>query len=414
MTPASTAAGQPVRVRIFLPADPGRMRIGGIATFVRGFVKYAPEDFELSLVGVTTSLPTWSWHRVELEGRRLSFLPVVRAGDQRGRVPIAARYVAALARRGRGLGSGVVGSFHRPLTDLPIRQSGPMWRVVHLGVEDLATEGSESRWARIAGGLAMSERRSFRRMERIYVVNRKVTAEYRARFPEVAARFTFLPNWVDPAIFRGVAAGARHEERGRVANERGLAPEARLLLFAGRLEGQKDPLLLVRALAALRERHPDAHLLVAGQGSLESATRAELDALGISSAATFLGTIPREEVARLMHAADALLITSAFETGPTVGLEALASGLPVVTTNVGEVAAVVAASGAGQVSAERTPEAVAAAADWVLTRPSPGLRDDAVRAAQPFLANRVLGAVYEANREMAARLPFAEPNRPIG
>jgi glycosyltransferase involved in cell wall biosynthesis len=115
-----------------------------------------------------------------------------------------------------------------------------------------------------------------------------------------------------------------------------------------------------------------------------------------------------------MHAADALLITSAFETGPTVGLEALASGLPVVTTNVGEVAAVVAASGAGRVAAERTPEAVAAAAEWVLTRPSPGLRDDAVRAAQPFLANRVLGAVYDANREMAARLAFAEPNRPIG
>jgi glycosyltransferase involved in cell wall biosynthesis len=414
VTSAWTAAGQPVRVRIFLPADPGRMRIGGIATFVRGFVKYAPEDFELSLVGVTASLPTWTWHRVELEGRRVGFLPVVHAGDQRGRVPIAARYVAALARRGRGLGGGVVGSFHRPLTDLPIRQSGPMWRVVHLGVEDLATEGSESRWARIAGGLAMSERRSFHRMERIYVVNRQVTAQYRARFPEVAARFTFLPNWVDPAIFRAVAAGARHEERGRVAGERGLAPEAPLLMFAGRLEGQKDPLLLVRALAALRERQPDAHLLVAGEGSLEAAARAELQALGISAAATFLGTVPREEVARLMHAADALLITSAFETGPTVGLEALASGLPVVTTNVGEVAAVVAASGAGRVAAERTPEAVAAAADWVLTRPSPGLRDDAVRAAQPFLANRVLGAVYDANREMAARLAFAEPNRPIG
>ena len=414
MTLASTAAGQPVRVRIFLPADPGRMRIGGIATFVRGFVKYAPEDFDLSMVGVTASLPTWTWQRMELEGRRISFLPVVHAGDQRGRMPIAARYVAALARRGRGLGSGVIGSFHRPLTDLPIRQSGPMWRVVHLGVEDLATEGSESRWARIAGGLAMSERRSFRRMERIYVVNRQVTSDYRARFPEVADRFAFLPNWVDPAIFGGVAAGARHEERGRVASELGLAPEAPLLLFAGRLEGQKDPLLLVRALAALRERHPEAHLLIAGEGSLQAATRTELQALGIGTAATFLGTVPREQVARLMHAADALLITSAFETGPTVGLEALASGLPVLTTDVGEVAAIVAESGAGRVAAERTPQALAAAADWVLTRPTPGLRDDAVRAARPFMADRVLGAVYDANRDMAVRLAFAEPSRPIG
>ena len=124
--------------------------------------------------------------------------------------------------------------------------------------------------------------------------------------------------------------------------------------------------------------------------------------------------MPREEVARLMHAADALLITSAFETGPTVGLEALASGLPVVTTDVGEVASVVAETGAGQVAASRTPEAVAAAIDAVLSLPAPGLHDGAVRAAEPFLADRVLGAVYDANREMAARLPATEPNPAIG
>ena len=192
------------------------MRIGGIATFVRGFVKYAPQDFAISMVGVAASLPLWTWHEVELEGRTLRFMPVVRAGDKRGRIPIAARYAAALTRRGRGLGAGVVGSFHRPLTDLPIRHAGPMWRVVHLGVEDLATEGSESRWARMSGGLAMSERRSFRRMDRIYVVNRQVTADYRARFADVAERFEFLPNWVDPAIFHSADAAARQAERDRL------------------------------------------------------------------------------------------------------------------------------------------------------------------------------------------------------
>ncbi len=408
------AAGQPVRVRVFLPADPGRMRIGGIATFVRGFVKYAPEDFGISLVGVAESLPLWTWHEVELEGRTISFLPVVRSGDQRVRIPIAARYAAALLRRGRGLGAGVVSSFHRPLTDLPIRRAGPMWRVVHLGVEDLATEGSESRWARISPGLTMSERRSFRRMDRIYVVNRRVAADYRSRFADVADRFDFLPNWVDPAIFGAADAAERRAERERVASEIGVAPEAPLLLFAGRLEGQKDPLLLVRAFAALRVGRPDAHLLIAGEGGLEAATRAELQALGIGQAATFLGTVPRTEVARLMHAADALVITSGFETGPTVGLEALASGLPVVTTEVGEVASVVIESGAGGVTAARTPEALAKAVDVVLDRPAPGLHDDAVRAAQPFLAQRVLAAVYVANREMAERLPVAKANRPIG
>src|SRR4029079_4913544 len=112
---------------------------------------------------------------------------------------------------------GVVGSFHRPLTDLPIRQAGPMWRVVHLGVEDLATEGSESGGARMSGGVAMSEHRSFRRMERVYVVNRQVTADYRARFADVAERFEFLPNWVDPAIFRSADGAGRRAERDGLA-----------------------------------------------------------------------------------------------------------------------------------------------------------------------------------------------------
>jgi glycosyltransferase involved in cell wall biosynthesis len=289
-----------------------------------------------------------------------------------------------------------------------------MWRVVHLGVKDLATEGSESRWAHVSGSLAVSERRSFRRMERIYVVNRKVTAEYRARFPDVADRFRFLPNWVDPAIFHNVDAAARQAERDGLAARIGLAPDAPLLLFAGRLEGQKDPLLLVRAFAALRATRPAAHLMIAGEGGLEAATRTELATVGLESAATLLGTVHREEVARLMHAADALLITSAFETGPTVGLEALASGLPVVTTDVGEVASVVAETGAGQVAASRTPEAVAAAIEAVLSRPAAGLHDDAERAAEPFLADRVLGGVYDANREMAAQLPATEPNQSIG
>ncbi len=346
MSAALTAAGQPVPVRIFLPADPGQMRIGGIATFVRGFVKYAPDDFALSMVGVSASLPLWTWHEIELEGRAMRFMPVVRAGDTRGRVPIAARYVAALARRGRSLGAGVVSSFHRPLTDLPIRQSGPMWRVVHLGVEDLATEGSESRWARVSaqpgherasqlpahGAHLRRQSQGHRRLSR---------AIRRSRRPIPIPAELGRPRHLPRRRCRGPAGGARRGSPPEI----GLAPDAPLLLFAGRLEGQKDPLLLVRAFAALRATRPAAHLMIAGEGGLEAATRAELATVGLESAATLLGTVPREEVARLMHAADALLITSAFETGPTVGLEALASGLPVVTTDVGEVASVVARDG---------------------------------------------------------------------
>jgi glycosyltransferase involved in cell wall biosynthesis len=184
----------------------------------------------------------------------------------------------------------------------------------------------------------------------------------------------------------------------------GAGEDATLLLYAGRLEGQKDPLLLARAFAVLRGSHPGARLVIAGEGGLARAMRAELDRLGAGEAASFIGTVSRGELAGLMHAADALVIASAFETGPTVGLEALTSGLPVVTTAVGEVAGVVARSGAGAVAAARTPDALADAMRRAAAE-SEALRDRAAAAAAPYAADRVLAEVYDENRRLAAMLP---------
>ena len=401
MTSGAEPRGVPVRV--ILPADPEGMAIGGIATFVRGFVKHAPEDFELSMVGTSGTRPLWRWQETELEGRPLRFLPVVRhRGPVRARVPLAARFAFALALRGRNLGDGVIASFHRPLTDRPMRRLGPMWRVVHLGVDDLATAGSESRWAHFAGGLAGSEARSFGRMDRIYVVNRRVAEDYRRRFPDVASRIGFLPNWFDPAIF--APDPDRVARRAAVSVELGIEPSAPMLLYAGRLEGQKNPGLLADAFASLRARRPGVQLLIAGGGGLEASLRRALAVGGADADVRFLGTVARPMLARLMNATDALVITSAFETGPTVGLEALACGLPVVTTPVGEVAAAVAATGAGAVAERHDPDAVADAADDVLARPRDALRTVAVEAAAPFSVDRVLGDLYDDNRQLAERI----------
>ena len=64
--------GGATRVVIVLPADPERMRIGGIASFVRTFVRFAPADFDLSLIGVSADRPAWRWGEVELEGRPIA------------------------------------------------------------------------------------------------------------------------------------------------------------------------------------------------------------------------------------------------------------------------------------------------------------------------------------------------------
>jgi glycosyltransferase involved in cell wall biosynthesis len=401
---SQTAPAVPVRIMFVMPTDPERMRIGGINSFLRGFVKFAPDDFELALVGISDDRPLWQWASIEFEGRALRFLPVVRwRVGVRGRIPIALRFVWALFRHRRRLKTHEwILSFHRPGTDLPFRgRRNRRWRVVHLAVEDLATQGSESRWRRLPALLRGLERRSFRQMDRVYVVNDEATAAYRARFPEVAHRIEFLPNWADPEIFFRQPAERRDQLRAALGRELELPAAAPLLLFAGRLEGQKDPLLLAHAVAVLRRERPDARLLVVGEGTLETAMRQALTGGDADGASRFLKTVSRQRLAELMNVCDAMAISSAFETGPTVGLEALACGLPVVSTPVGEVARLVASSGAGRVTMDRSPEAMAAALHEILTAPREAIAETCLSAVAPRLADRVLGALYATNRELA-------------
>jgi glycosyltransferase involved in cell wall biosynthesis len=396
-----------VRLLILMPNDPERMRIGGIASFVRGFVKFAPPDFDLAFVGVTADRPLWQWRWVEFEGRPLRFLPIAHGRPGvRSRVPVALRYAASLLIHRRALRlDGWIASFHRPATDFALRDAGmPMWRVVHLAVEDLSTTGSESRWRRLSGPLSAIERRSFRRMDRVYVVNEAVANRYRSRFPEVADRIRFLPNWADLTIFHAANDQVRGELRAALAAELGLPAESHLILFAGRLEGQKDPMLLARAFAAFRARHSTAALLIAGEGSLEPLVRRELASAHAMDMVRFLGTVAPERLADLMRGSDAMLITSAFETGPTVGLEALACGLPVVTTAVGEVSRVVADASAGFVARERSAESLAEGLSWAAAQAHDGLRAAAIAAAAPYLADRVLEELYDYNRALAQRV----------
>jgi glycosyltransferase involved in cell wall biosynthesis len=405
-----------VRTLLVLPADPESMRIGGIASFIRGFVKFAPADFEIGIVGVSSTRPLGRWQRVELEGRPVTFMPVSRGrAESRARVPIALGFVAGLIRNRRRLRVGDrIMSFHRPGTDLPfVFTRARKWRVVHLSVQDLTTTGSESRWRMIPSLLAAIERLAFRRMDRIYVVNELVADDYRARFPEVADRIRYLPNWADPTIFSMQPEDARVSTRLAIATELQLSPTGPLLLFAGRLEGQKNPRLLAATFAELRSLRPSAHLIVAGDGSLEATLRETLSSLGVSDAVRFVGTVSRPRLAQLMNACDVQVITSLYETGPTVGFESLACGLPIATTNVGQVARLVNAGGAGRVVDAHSATALSRAIEWIVDQPADRLRTAATATAAPFLADRVLSEIYDYSRALHGA-PSADPNSDPG
>lgn len=400
MTDRRPVAGT-VRPLIILPADPAEMRIGGIASFVRSFVKFAPQDFDISMIGISPDLPAWRWATVQMEGRSVRFLPALRASTaRRSRIPLAWRFTFSLVRHGHleGLDDSIL-QFHRPATDLPFRHAGrARLRFMHLTTDDLTQRGSESRWRSLGAILERLEHQTMRHMDRTYVVNAAAAHAYRARWPDVADRIMFLPNFYDDTIFGPLAEATRQGLREAIIHEHGLERDVRILLSAGRLEGQKDPDLLIDGFAEVRTSDASAVLLVTGDGALRARAEARADALSLGPAVRFLSTLSRERLNELMNVAAVLVISSKFETGPTIGYEALAAGLPVVTTPVGEVARIVAETGAGAVAPDHRPSSLASALRDVLQRSPAELFTRATAAADPFAASAVLEPLYALHR----------------
>jgi glycosyltransferase involved in cell wall biosynthesis len=120
----------------------------------------------------------------------------------------------------------------------------------------------------------------------------------------------------------------------RAAARRRIAPgEGAVLLHVKRLHPLADQATLLRAFAEVRRARTDVVLLLAGAGEMERPLKEQADALGISPAVRFLGLVPNEEVASLQGAADLFVLSSVLEATPTVALEALACGTPVVSTD---------------------------------------------------------------------------------
>jgi glycosyltransferase involved in cell wall biosynthesis len=128
-------------------------------------------------------------------------------------------------------------------------------------------------------------------------------------------------------------------------------------LSAGRLERAKRHSDLLAAVAVIRASQPDVRVLIAGKGSLHDALQAEIETLGLTQNVSLLGL--RTDVRALMQAADGFVMSSAWEGLPIVLLEASASGLPIVATDVGGSHDVISEGESGFIVPPRQPRQVA-------------------------------------------------------
>lgn len=393
----------PVRVALVYPSDTLSNKVGGITTFLRGFIEHAPDDFAIEHVGVTVSRdqrPVGRWTLLAMEGRPFRFLPVLFEKDvnRKTRMPLSFRFTLALAARRPDL-SGRVLLFNRiePAVLFPAR-SLPKIGFVHNDIQKRVGVGSEDSWRHARWMYFGFERRVFKSLDHVFTVNRNSLEYYRANYPFLAGRLSFLPTWADLELFH--PADDREGLRRRLAKEHGLSPDHAWVLFVGRLQEQKAPMRLLETFRELHRLRGDTALIVVGDGNLKDSMVEAVRRFGIAGSVRFIGSRPQRKLAEFYRASDVLLLTSNFEGMPRSVLEALASGLPVVTTDVGEVRAVVTDGVSGWVCADFEPEPIARALETVLAHRSQYGPENCTRAVAAYTPARVLAPVYDLCRKL--------------
>jgi phenylacetate-CoA ligase len=170
-----------------------------------------------------------------------------------------------------------------------------------------------------------------------------------------------VPNVIDLARFAPAAP----------ARKSGSAP---LLLVARNLEAIYDNASALHAFAIVRQAWPDARLIVAGSGSELAALEELARQLGLAGAVQFAGRVENAAMAGLYQACDVVLNPSLADNMPISVLEALACAVPVVSTNVGGIPALLEDGVTALLVAPNDPPAMAQAVLSLLRDPAKATR----------------------------------------
>ena len=172
-------------------------------------------------------------------------------------------------------------------------------------------------------------RRSMVRTDTVVAVCEAARRQFEQQGVRPRGSLISIPNGIQVERFAVATGSSRHA----LASELGLAPGTRIIGTVGRLNWAKDQASLIRAFGLLHEAMPDTALVLAGEGALRGALEAEAGRLGVADAVRFLGD--RSDVERLLRGFDLFALSSSTEGYSVALLEACASALPIVATDVG-------------------------------------------------------------------------------
>jgi glycosyltransferase involved in cell wall biosynthesis len=319
------------------PFDPRGQKVGGLETYIRDFITFHPPDTDLLFVGIDSigDLEIGKIRRLSFRGRQFDFLPVLRYSDEQAREAaktirssLTGQFFMALLRNFRGLAHLIrarkctIDLRRVEFSWLPVILRLPFVQMLHgEGAPKLKMDSLLRKYSFVHNA---GERFAIATSNKFLCVNPFITERLQKTYPHQKEKIDTLWTWVNTDIFQPQPF-----------------PSLDLpfsVIFAGRLDEFKQPPLMFKTIARLREKlagHLEFHYV----GTSDPTRFAEFDAIaditirdGFKDAAGMAATIA---------SAHAGILTSEFEGMPRCVLETLAIGRPVVAMHLPQLESVI-------------------------------------------------------------------------
>jgi glycogen(starch) synthase len=170
-----------------------------------------------------------------------------------------------------------------------------------------------------------------KRASRVIAVSDFTRRELRKYYNINENRIRVIHNGVDTRKFQPAV------DKRRVKEELGFNPDDLAILSVGRLYARKGLFTLIECMPQVVKRFRNAKFVISGKGQNDEMRKlvAHAERLGVKDNIIFTGYYPDKKLPKLYQAADVFAFSTFYEHHPFAILEALSTGLPVVTTNVG-------------------------------------------------------------------------------
>jgi len=200
--------------------------------------------------------------------------------------------------------------------------------------------------------------------DRVIVCSQSMKSEVCGHFNLPWDKVDVIPNAIDASKYYTSV------DRGSVRQRYGVGWGEKLILCVGRLVPQKGIEYFIGAIPSIASRYPEAKFIIVGEGWSRDFLEAEARASGHGKKIRFTGFVPDKEVIDLMTSADVLVVPSVYEPFGIVALEGMATGVPVVASQVGGLSEVIEHDRTGIFVYPRSSKSITWGVDRILSDPS--------------------------------------------